>query len=156
MTLGKHIFNYEQLVSFITKIPALLECTFIFCSLLLSGFSPYVPRPLASLLSMTCTHVCSAFAFSWQQAQLCDVLHTLVKGKWLHGLWWHECCWIPFSFYILPFSAHFPLRSLGSFSWRQLLNPPISTWAFPSCSISICCFQAFLFLASPQGLILWE
>lgn len=62
-----NIFNYEQLVSFITKIPALLECTFIFCSLLLSGFSPYVPHPLASLLSMTCTHACIAFAFPWQQ-----------------------------------------------------------------------------------------
>lgn len=70
VTLGKHIFNYEQLVSFITRISALLECTCIFCSLLLRGFSPSVPHPLVLLLSMTCTHACIAFAFPWQQAQL--------------------------------------------------------------------------------------
>lgn len=45
-------------MSFITKPPALLECIFIFCSLLLGGFSPHVPcTPRVVVLPMTCPHV---------------------------------------------------------------------------------------------------
>lgn len=52
---------------------------------------------------------------------------------------------------------HFPHTSpcaAVALSCRRLPNPPTSTRAFTSCSISICCCQVFLSLASPQGLIL--